>query len=158
MTRIEFLQRVTPQNNECWNWDGCTRGKTGYGCLKYNGKLVDAHRVSYLLFIGEIPRGLLVCHTCDNRLCVNPSHLFIGTYLDNYRDAVAKGRIDFTRRKNGGFKKGHRPANSKLSMEQVIEIRELIQQGVKMKAIAPIFNISYQTIRKINCKSTYINI
>lgn len=78
---------------DCWIWGAAIRGKTGYGCVKYNGKLVDAHRVSYMVHIRDIPKGLLVCHTCDNRKCVNPDHLFLGTHTDNMQDCKKKGRI-----------------------------------------------------------------
>ena len=87
-----FFDKVN-KTDSCWLWTAGTRGKTGYGAFRLNDKVVDAHRVSYELHNGVIPEGVYVCHTCDNRLCVNPNHIFLGSPKDNWKDGFDKGRI-----------------------------------------------------------------
>ncbi len=87
-----FFDKVI-KTESCWIWTAGSRGKTGYGAIKVNGKVVDAHRLSYELHKEPIPEGMYVCHTCDNRRCVNPEHLFLGSPRDNWQDGVDKGRI-----------------------------------------------------------------
>lgn len=113
-----FFNKVI-KTDSCWNWTGAIRGK-GYGAFKFKGKTVDAHRVSYILHIGEIPDGLLVCHACDNPCCVNPDHLFIGTYTENMQDCVKKDRFCKTNNKDksthpsqGAYKRGCRCSECK---------------------------------------------
>lgn len=75
----------------CWNWKTYI-GKNGYGQFILNPKKVSAHRASWIIHKGEIPQGLFILHKCDNKKCVNPNHLFLGTQLENIRDAYSKGR------------------------------------------------------------------
>jgi hypothetical protein len=80
------------KDNYCWEWTAGSRGKTGYGSLKVNKKVIDSHRVSWMIYFGSIPDGMCVCHKCDNRKCIRPDHLFLGTKGDNNRDMFRKGR------------------------------------------------------------------
>lgn len=90
-TKEGFYKRYVELDNGCWNFTGAI-GRGGYGLASYHGKIHHAHRLSWILTNGEIPNGLLACHKCDNRLCINPAHLFLGTNLDNTIDMMNKGR------------------------------------------------------------------
>jgi len=82
--------KVNPET-QCWEWQkGLT--EKGYGNCAIDGHPHKAHRLSFKEFNGEIPDYSLVCHTCDNRKCINPTHLFLGSHADNMRDMIAKGR------------------------------------------------------------------
>lgn len=140
-----FWSKVkTGDPDECWFWIAGTF-KTGYGKFRFDGKAQKAHRVSYELTKGLLHPKLFVCHTCDNRLCVNPSHLFQGSHSDNMADCKSKGRNKFILPDNSGVKNGM----SKLDSESVSAIRKMIADGFSDKAIATEFGVIRQTINLI---------
>jgi len=75
-------------DEECWNWKGSIMKRGNYGQLRHNLKTLKAHRLSYEINIGEIPEGKMICHSCGNSKCCNPSHLYAGTSQDNWFDSV----------------------------------------------------------------------
>jgi hypothetical protein len=91
MRRVE----INP-TTQCWEWQAGLTEK-GYGNFAVDGHPHKAHRVSYEQFNGRIPDGMMVCHKCDNPVCINPTHLFAGEPLDNVRDMIAKGRAAWQR-------------------------------------------------------------
>lgn len=121
--RIRFWSKVaiTAHPDRCWEWQaGCN--KYGYGKFKRNTQPCRAHRVAWELINGDIPDGLHVLHTCDNRKCCNPKHLFLGTNQDNMDDKVAKGR-------QHKVPTGERHPNHKISREQMHDIRKRYNAG-----------------------------
>lgn len=97
---LDRLKLYIKENKDCWEWTG-SRDRFGYGWFRMNQKSIKAHRASYILHKGDIPKGkgyhgTCVCHSCDNPSCVNPNHLWLGTITDNNRDAIKKGRKVYT--------------------------------------------------------------
>ncbi len=92
-TSARFMSHVSKSDdpNGCWEWTGAVSNK-GYGRFNFRGVNTQAHRVSFILAVVDIPEGEQVCHKCDNPKCVRPSHLFLGTNSDNQQDSVSKGR------------------------------------------------------------------
>lgn len=126
------------RTRSCWLFDG---EADEYGTFWLNGRMQKAHRVAWLLERGPIPRGKYVLHECDMRGCVRPRHLWLGTYLDNLRDCMAKGRFKPT--------VGEINGNAKLSWKDVKEIRVQCQDGVPTVEISSKFGVSPSTIRGI---------
>jgi hypothetical protein len=136
--------RTARRPNGCWEWQGAIY-HDGYGAFGLNGKQERAHRAAWMLAAGPIPPGLYVCHHCDNRLCVNPAHLFLGTHQDNMRDGAAKGRFP------GGPGSQHGEANrsARLRALDVETIRERIRQGEQKRVLAHEFGVAESTIGDI---------
>lgn len=130
-------------SNGCRLFVGYIR-PNGYGQMKVMGKNVKAHRLAWILAYDRIPAGLFVCHRCDVRACVEPEHLFLGTYLDNIRDMVAKGRNSPPPRLLG-----LRNPRGKLSDHDVADIRNRCAAGEGSRAIARRFGIWGTTVRMI---------
>lgn len=152
-SKIRFWKKVaiTANPDKCWFWLANKHPLLGYGFITVNKKLRTAHRYSYTINIGEIPKGLCVLHKCDNRSCVNPNHLFLGTNADNSADMVAKNRQTSGVR-SGRYTKPERTAKGegchlhKLTEKQVLEIRE---SGLRKKELALLYNVHEDTIRYI---------
>lgn len=118
----------------CWNWTGAPDSK-GYGRFKFEGKRWRAHRLAYFWARGEINKRLKVCHSCDNKVCVNPRHLWQGTDKENVRDCINKGRAVY-------LKWDDHP-RAKLTMRAVRYIRRTSRTGLDL---ANQFGVSSQAI------------
>lgn len=129
--------------DDCWLWTAST-GSRGYGQIRFMGKRLKAHRVSFALHHGRDPEGF-VLHTCDNRRCVNPAHLYEGTHCDNMRDMVTRSRAA----------RGVSHGRAKLTEEDVREIRRLREQGVFMRVIAAQFEISTAMVSNITTRKAW---
>lgn len=113
---VERFWSFVKKTSICWNWTG-SKFSGGYGQFSIGGKNKRAHRFSYELHTGGIPAGSLICHTCDNTSCVNPGHLFLGTWKTNAQDMISKGRKACTA--------GERNGQSKITKQKADRIRRL---------------------------------
>ena len=137
----ERIERVTESG--CWLWTGgLVDEKQRYGTFRISKEETErAHRAAWRLFNGEIPNGLFVCHRCDVRECVNPSHLFLGTNADNMADMKAKGRAK--------GHKGEEHPESKLKNDDVVKMRQMYEDGKTIYELAPIFGVSKSLVHVV---------
>lgn len=139
---VRFWQHVdkTSSPNGCWEWTAY-RNKQGYGQFSFTSKGVPigAHRLSYQLYNGDIPKGLFVLHTCDNPPCCRPDHLWLGTAKDNIGDAIRKGRL---------INRDNSKRVVHLNEEKIRLIREMAK-SISRKKIAAALDVSLNTISSV---------
>jgi hypothetical protein len=131
----------------CWEWTGATSG-SGYGRIKRSAKNHQVHRLMYETCYGPIPLGMVVCHRCDNRLCVSPEHLFAGTASDNMRDCASKGRL-MAQKDPSRLPHGETHKHARLTHADVEMIRALLTSGASARGLAREYGVSDRTIRNI---------
>lgn len=146
-----FERHYIPEpNSGCWLWEGVIAA--GYGKFRMSTNPLDpswgAHRASWTFNRGEIPKGMMVCHRCDNRLCVNPDHLFLGTASDNMRDAARKGRMNWKNPKRPSLPRGEAHHQAKLKESDIIAIRRSDKMGIELAAEYGVAPITISRIRR----------
>lgn len=135
---IGYNRYVVKNPTGCWGWSGYVNN-SGYGSVTVNNKVMYAHRISYAINF-EDPKGLFVCHKCDNPICSNPEHLFLGDYRDNLHDLLKKG-----------LKK-----NARLPPSKIIEIKEFLKTTtLKNSAVAEIYRVPRWLIWKIKSGNSW---
>lgn len=144
-----FEKHVIRQEG-CWDWKGHIR-KNGYAAMSCRPSIgpTQAHRASYVIHKGPIPKGMCVCHNCpggDNPRCTNPEHLWIGSQIQNNDDKIAKGRSRYV---NPPRKLGSLNGTAVLDEEKVREIKKLISEGNTQNSIAEKFGVTKTTIYRI---------
>lgn len=135
---FRFSSKIRKFKKGCWVWLG-RKNHHGYGILDFKRKPIRAHRFSWMIKNGKIPDGKFVLHKCDNRACVNHSHLFLGTAADNSADMKLKGRSIA----------GEKHPLRKLNSFQVILMRDIRSRGASLKFIANKFKVGQSTVSQI---------
>ncbi len=137
---LAWMRIVDRDGKRCWEWQRCRQKGGGYGMVVIEGKVWLTHRLSWTVSKGDIPEGMHVCHHCDNPPCFNPTHLFLGNIQTNAADRHMKGRDA----------KGEGNGNSKLSDEQVAEIRKKYKgQYGQLTQLAKEYGVCIDQIRNI---------
>ncbi len=134
-----FYEKVN-KTNTCWLWTGARIEGMGYGILRRgtrNEGTILAHRLSWELSYGFIPKKMQVCHKCDNPICINPDHLFLGTQYDNIQDMISKSRDNTNGRR-------------KLSQHNIDNIRGKYLTGhYSLRSLAEIYGVGHKQIHRI---------
>lgn len=149
-SKDDFLKRAT-KTKTCWNWDVVC--SNGYGHWQMNKKQDRAHRWSYALFKGPIPPGMCVLHACDNRRCVNPDHLSIGTIKENLEQMTERGR-----RAMGDkvANRGERSAAAKIGWPQANKIKSLKSNGLPIIKIVRKMGLPYGIVSRVYHGKTWV--
>lgn len=132
--------------DDCWMWKG-SKDIRGYGVIRTNQKPYSAHCVCYELCHGSIPKGMFICHKCDNPGCVNPAHLWLGTPAENNRDRAVKERNNHV--------KGEDHPSTTLTESDIVTIRNLSENGVAQRAIARQYGIHQSSVWGIVHRKTW---
>lgn len=140
LVKQRFFSRIVVAESGCWEWTG-PKFKRGYGQVG-NANIGHrlAHRHMWTLIFGEIPEDKFVLHRCDNRACVRPEHLFLGTQTDNVQDCLSKNRFR---------QRGETHAKAQLSDADVVAIRTMHKHGIKRRIIRRVFDVSQSTLSNI---------
>ena len=152
ITHARFWESVNTDAGPegCWPWTG-SRDRQGYGRLRTaDNRLGYAHRISFVLTHGSIPKGKEVCHSCDNPPCVNPAHLWAGTHAENLQDAARKGRC------RGRFGASH--PRSHLTEANVRDIRDRHARGESLRSIGRTYGISGPAVHYITTRATWAHV
>jgi len=144
-TKERFVKNFREcEKTGCWVWTKDYKDSYGRGYLWFKGTTILASRVSYMLYCGEIPKEICVCHTCDNYSCVNPKHFFLGSHKDNAEDRVNKQRSA-----NG------EKLSKKLKNEDVLKIRDLHKKNKSQDFISRMFGVTQTAISRIVRRKTW---
>lgn len=144
--KLKLMSNVkTNKTTGCWEWTAYMDAY-GYGKISMYGSRCMAHRASWITHRGPIPSGLCVLHRCDNPPCINPDHLWIGTFHENALDASRKGRL------------GHPAPNRAFTPDQVVLITRLTREGKLQKDIAKMFGVNRNTIFEVTSGKHYKDI
>lgn len=164
LTRRRFWEKVE-KTRTCWVWKGSKFQWSGYGEVRFLGKRIGAHRLSYILSRGAIPDGKSVLHKCDNRPCVRPSHLYAGTQLENMRDKLRRGRGNNPKGANHPFSKnpslaarGEAHHKSTLREIDIPVIRREYAQGVSQHVLAKQYQVTPSSISYIVTRKTWAHV
>lgn len=142
---VRFWSKVDKRGeSECWPWLAC-RGHFGHGEFKVGNRIAQAHRIAWVLSYGSIGADVVVRHKCDNPPCCNPSHMEVGTLVDNVRDRDARGRTA----------RGEKSGSAKLTAAQVLQIRKSTESH---RVTAHKFGITHTTVRSIRTRHTWAHL
>ena len=146
-----FFEHIdkTSSVNGCWIWKGHIN-KAGYGRIRRDHKDMSTHRYSWLIHNGDIPKNMFICHKCDNPICCNPEHLFLGTPKDNSQDRKNKKR----NRDQNGSKHNF----AKLNESQVLTIRNRLKNGEVGRHLAKEYSVHVMTISNIKNRKKWTHI
>lgn len=154
IVKRRFDSKYRKLDNGCWEWTACI-GNTGYGEIRINWKRYYAHRASWLIHNGEIPEGsdyhgMCVLHKCDNRKCVNPDHLFLGTNVENIADSMAKNRRKgIPRNRKAPYTQQEIENRRRVKSFERQAIRDLYRNGITKTQLTKKYGVSYGTIKII---------